>query len=86
MAQFHIQAGNLKHLKLIFNPDESTRPTKSIVRGSFFDTLGSEIVDSVFIEAFGGCGSMGASKPDGPRSISGTHIVEEENRVSQVVF
>lgn len=59
MAQFHIQAGNLKHLKLIFNPDESTRPTKSIVRGSFFDTLGSEIVDSVFIEAFGGCGSMG---------------------------
>ena len=59
MAHFSIQAGKLKHLQLIFNPDENTRPTKSIVRGSFFDTLGAEVVGSVFIEAFGGCGSMG---------------------------
>ncbi|WP_276890599.1 16S rRNA (guanine(966)-N(2))-methyltransferase RsmD [Helicobacter japonicus] len=59
MAHFSIQAGTLKHLQLIFNPEENTRPTKSIVRGSFFDTLGADIIGSVFIEAFGGCGSMG---------------------------
>lgn len=58
-ARFHIQSGSLKHLKLIWNAKLSTRPTKSIVKESFFNTLKSEIVGSVFIEGFGGCGSMG---------------------------
>ena len=48
MVHFSIQAGTLKHLQLIFNPEENTRPTKSIVRGSFFDTLGADIIGSVF--------------------------------------
>lgn len=58
-ARFHIQSGSLKHLKLLWNAKSSTRPTKSIVKESFFNTMGSEIVDSVFVEGFGGCGSMG---------------------------
>ena len=57
--RFHIQSGVLKHLKLIWNAKSSTRPTKSIVKESFFNTMKSEIVDCVFIEGFGGCGSMG---------------------------
>lgn len=59
MPNFAIQSGVLKGLKLVFNPAEGTRPTKSIVRESFFNTIGGEIVGSVFIEAFAGCGSMG---------------------------
>lgn len=58
-ARFHIQSGNLKHLKLVWNAKSSTRPTKSIVKESFFNTMKGEIAGSVFIEGFGGCGSMG---------------------------
>ncbi len=58
-VKFTIQAGRLKHLNLIYNPNQGTRPTKSIVRESFFNTIGAQIIDSVFIEAFAGCGSMG---------------------------
>lgn len=57
--KFSINAGKLKHLKLKYNSSEGTRPTKSIVRESCFNTIGSDIAGSVFIEAFGGCGSMG---------------------------
>ncbi|AAP78150.1 16S rRNA (guanine(966)-N(2))-methyltransferase RsmD [Helicobacter hepaticus] len=59
VVKFHIQAGILKHLPLIWNNQESTRPTKSIVRESFFNTMSINIVECVFVEAFGGCGSMG---------------------------
>ena len=56
---FKISAGKLKNLPLIWNADATTRPTKSIVRESCFNTLGARVLDSVFIEGFGGCGSMG---------------------------
>ncbi|TLD81715.1 16S rRNA (guanine(966)-N(2))-methyltransferase RsmD [Helicobacter sp. MIT 05-5293] len=56
---FKITTGILKNLPLTLNPNPSTRPTKSIVRQSCFNTIGSEIIESVFIEGFGGCGSMG---------------------------
>lgn len=56
---FAIQTGKLKHLALIFNHHQGTRPTKSIVRQSCFNTIGADIVGSVFIEGFAGCGSMG---------------------------
>lgn len=54
-----INAGTLKGLKLALPPSLSTRPTKAIVRESFFNTLGGEVVDCVFVEGFGGSGSMG---------------------------
>ena len=57
--KFHIQSGALKGLRLLWNESSSTRPTKALVRKSFFDTLQSEIRGAVFIEGFGGCGSMG---------------------------
>ena len=37
----------------------TTRPTKSIVRESFFNTLAHEIYGACFIEGFAGSGSMG---------------------------
>ncbi|EJC37445.1 RNA methyltransferase, RsmD family [Helicobacter pylori Hp P-28b] len=41
-------------------PDiSSTRPTKAIVRESFFNTLQAEIIGAHFIEVFSGSASMG---------------------------
>lgn len=57
--KFYICAGKLKNLPLAWNADSTTRPTKSILRESFFNSLGAEIVQSVFVEGFAGCGSMG---------------------------
>lgn len=57
--KFHIQSGVLKGLKLLWNESSSTRPTKALVRKSFFDTMKSYLYGAVFIEGFGGCGSMG---------------------------
>lgn len=54
-----IIAGELKG-RFIELPDiETTRPTKSIIRESFFNVVGREIYSLVFVEAFAGSGSMG---------------------------
>lgn len=54
-----ISAGKYKGKKLSLPSMESTRSTKSILKGSLFDTLQSDIVGEVFVEVFGGSGSMG---------------------------
>jgi 16S rRNA (guanine(966)-N(2))-methyltransferase RsmD len=38
---------------------DTTRSTKSILKESFFNVLQFDIIDKVFIEAFGGSGSIG---------------------------
>ncbi len=54
-----ISAGKYKGKKLLLPSKESTRSTKAILKGSFFDTLQSDIIGKNFIEVFGGSGSMG---------------------------
>jgi len=54
-----ISAGKYKGKKLMLPSLESTRSTKAIIKGSLFDTLQYDIVDEVFVEVFGGSGSMG---------------------------
>jgi len=54
-----ISAGKYKGKKLSLPSMESTRSTKSILKGSLFDTLQSDLVGEVFVEVFGGSGSMG---------------------------
>lgn len=54
-----IIAGRYKGKKLILPAKATTRSTKSIVRGSLFDTLGSDVYGEMFVEAFGGSGSIG---------------------------
>jgi 16S rRNA (guanine(966)-N(2))-methyltransferase RsmD len=56
---FPIMGGKFKGRRLELPQANSTRPTKSIIRGSVFDTLQYDIIDQVFIEVFGGSGSMG---------------------------
>ncbi|MBR8465992.1 16S rRNA (guanine(966)-N(2))-methyltransferase RsmD [Campylobacter sp. faydin G-140] len=53
-----ISSGKFKGRRLELPNLNTTRSTKSIVKGSFFDTLRSELKDKVFIEGFGGSAVM----------------------------
>lgn len=55
-----ISSGIYKGKKLKLPSLATTRSTKSIVKGSFFNSLRYEIIDKVFIECFGGSGVMAA--------------------------
>ena len=53
-----ILSGIYKGKKLALPALSSTRSTKSIVKGSFFDTWRAELRGAAFIECFGGSGAM----------------------------
>lgn len=57
--KFCINGGKLKHLALKHNIHSHTRPSKAILRQSLFNTIGSNIIDCVFVEGFAGCGTIG---------------------------
>ncbi len=54
-----IVAGKYKNKVINLPPLDSTRSTKSIMKESLFNTLQFDIVGEVFVEVFGGSGSMG---------------------------
>ena len=53
-----ISSGIYKGKKLALPALSSTRSTKNIVKGSFFDTWRAELHGAAFIECFGGSGAM----------------------------
>ena len=53
-----ISSGIYKGKRLALPALSSTRSTKSIVKGSFFDTWRAELRGAAFIECFGGSGAM----------------------------
>ena len=54
-----IIAGKYKGKVLSLPSLEVTRSSKAILKESFFNTVQFDIIDTVFIEAFGGSGSIG---------------------------
>ncbi|EJF06720.1 RNA methyltransferase, RsmD family [Thiovulum sp. ES] len=54
-----IDGGKYKGQKIELPNIETTRPSKSIVRNSIFDTLQTEIAGRDFVELFAGSGSVG---------------------------
>lgn len=52
-------AGSLKGRPIAMVPSDTTRSTKSILKESFFNTLGIEVEGTLFVEVFAGTGSMG---------------------------
>ena len=54
-----IIAGKYKNKPIKLPSLEVTRSTKSILKESFFNVLQFDIVDTLFVEAFGGSGSIG---------------------------
>ena len=53
-----ISSGIYRGKKLALPAFSSTRSTKSIVKGSFFDTWRAEFRGAAFVECFGGSGAM----------------------------
>lgn len=52
-------AGKLKYKRLHYKKNKKMRPTRNIVRKSFFDTVRGIIENSVFLDLFAGSGSLG---------------------------
>ncbi len=52
-------AGNLKYKKLYYKRNRKLRPTRNIVKKSFFDTIKGIVENSVFLDLFAGSGSVG---------------------------
>lgn len=55
----NIIGGKFKGKKLLLPPLDNTRSTKSILKAAYFNVIQFDIIDKIFIEAFGGSGSMG---------------------------
>jgi 16S rRNA (guanine966-N2)-methyltransferase len=52
-------AGSAKGMKLKPVPGDSTRPIMDRAKESLFNIMGQDIVDAVFLDLFGGTGSVG---------------------------
>jgi 16S rRNA (guanine966-N2)-methyltransferase len=73
-----IIAGKYKG-KILDLPDlEVTRSSKSILKESFFNVLQYDIIDTLFIEAFGGSGSIGLEALS--RGAKHSYFIEIDNR------
>lgn len=53
-----ISSGKFKGRKLLLPSLKTTRSTKNILKGSFFDTIRNELYGKVFVECFGGSALM----------------------------
>ena len=54
-----IIAGSLKGLRLESIPGDKTRPITDRVKENLFNIIGNDIIDSSFLDAFAGTGSVG---------------------------
>jgi 16S rRNA (guanine(966)-N(2))-methyltransferase RsmD len=59
MNSIQINGGKYRGKKIYFPNTPNTRPSKSIVRNSIFDTLQNQILHKTFLELFAGSGSVG---------------------------
>lgn len=57
--KFIISQGKYKGLGLFLESNDTTRPTKALIKKSFFDTMRYELFGKTFIECFAGSGQMG---------------------------
>lgn len=82
-AKLSIIAGKYKNKKLELPSLITTRATKAIVRGSVFDSLQFHVQDSLFVEMFGGSGSMGLEALS--RGAKFAYFVEQDNECCAVL-
>jgi len=85
MSDFHITitGGKYKGKKLNSASLTTTRSTKSILKGSLFDTLQFEIIDQNFVEVFGGSGSMGLEAVS--RGAKKAYFIERDKSAYRVL-
>ena len=78
-----IAAGIYRGRKILLPSLESTRSTKSIVKGSFFDTFQREIHGVHFVEMFGGSGSMGLEALS--RGAKHAYFIEKDKKAYEIL-
>jgi 16S rRNA (guanine966-N2)-methyltransferase len=59
LASPRIIAGSARGLRLKSVPGDTTRPITDRVKESLFDILGGDVIESSFLDVFGGTGSVG---------------------------
>ncbi len=80
---FCIQGGKYKGKKLYIPSGLTTRSTKSIIRGSLFDTIQNEIINQNFVEVFAGSGSMGLEALS--RGAKAAYFIERDKNAYRVL-
>ncbi len=82
---FHltISGGRYRGKKLESASLMTTRSTKSIIKGSLFDTLQFDIIDQNFVEVFGGSGSMGLEAVS--RGAKSAYFIERDAKAYKVL-
>ncbi len=78
-----ITAGTYKGKKIKLPSLQSTRSTKSILKESYFNTIQFDIVDEVFIEVFGGSGSMGLEAIS--RGAKHAYFIEKDEKAYAIL-
>ncbi|NOX14543.1 MAG: 16S rRNA (guanine(966)-N(2))-methyltransferase RsmD [Epsilonproteobacteria bacterium] len=78
-----ISAGKYKGKKLKLPSMQSTRSTKSILKESYFDTIQFSIVDEIFVEVFGGSGSMGLEALS--RGAKHSYFIEKDKKAFDIL-
>ncbi|MCF6172712.1 MAG: 16S rRNA (guanine(966)-N(2))-methyltransferase RsmD [Campylobacteraceae bacterium] len=78
-----ISAGKYKGKKLKLPSLKSTRSTKSILKESYFDTIQFDIIDEIFIEVFGGSGSMGLEALS--RGAERSYFIEKDAKAFDIL-
>lgn len=86
MSNFHISITGGKHKgkKLNSASLKTTRSTKSILKGSLFDTLQFEIVDKNFVEVFGGAGSIALEALS--RGAKKAYFIEKDKKAFSILL
>lgn len=59
MGQLRIIGGKARGIRIQDVPGDTTRPVTDRVKEAFFNILGTDIVESRFLDLFGGTGSIG---------------------------
>jgi 16S rRNA (guanine(966)-N(2))-methyltransferase RsmD len=59
MGQPRIIAGKARGIRLLPVPGDSTRPVTDRVKEALFNIISTDIIDSTFLDLFGGTGSIG---------------------------
>lgn len=78
-----ISSGIFKGRKLVLPSGDTTRPTKAIVKGSFFDSYRYDLRGKVFIEMFGGSGSMAAEALS--NGAKRAYAIEKDNKAYKIL-
>ena len=74
----HIIGGKYKGKVLDLPSLDVTRSSKSILKESFFNVLQFDIIDTIFVEAFGGSGSIGLEAIS--RGAKEAYFIEIDNK------